>query len=76
MNYPTFRYDMIAPATYRVLDAHTSEVYGAVYPTGPMGWCYSMPGMPPGIDDYPTRDEAARALYRARHAHGFEAGAL
>lgn len=76
---PTFRYDKLSAHTYRVIDAHTGEAYGVIRiggnPAMP-GWNYSTTGAFPWHGDYPTRDNAARALYRARHAHGFEAGAL
>lgn len=75
---PTFRYDKLSAHTYRVIDAHTGEAYGMVRPAGPIaapGWCYST-GAFLWMGNYATRGDAARALYRARHAYGFEAGAL
>jgi hypothetical protein len=76
---PTFRYDQLTATSYRVIDAHTGEAYGVIRPGGTLampGWNYSATGAFPWHGNYPTRDAAARALYAARHAHGFEAGAL
>jgi hypothetical protein len=73
---PTFRYDKLTATSYRVSDAHTGEAYGVIREWDDSYWV-----MRDGSDvdwtwAYATRDDAARALYAARHAHGFEAGAL
>jgi hypothetical protein len=73
---PTFRYDKLTATSYRVIDAHTGEAYGTV--AAHLGtWRYYQPAWGINREGHaPTRDDAARALYAARHAHGFEAGAL
>ena len=74
---PTFRYDKLTATSYRVLDAHTGEAYGVVVFNAsfiPNTWQYRSEGR--NVGRFATRDDAARALYAARHAHGFEAGAL
>lgn len=79
---PTFRYDKLTATSYRVSDAHTGEAYGVIY----AGLC-AVEGASSSIPTYSTvthpqtlewltRGEAAQALYTARHALGFEAGAL
>jgi hypothetical protein len=73
---PTFTFEPITATSYRVRDAHTGELYGTIARTVTVaGWGYrhssgrlTWAGL--------TRDAAATALYRARYAHGFEAGAL
>jgi hypothetical protein len=71
---PTFRYDRMTNTTWAVLDAHTGEAYGLVI-IDPMAGIYAK-AAGSHLGRFPTRDDAARALYAARHAHGFEAGAL
>lgn len=67
---PTFRYDKLTATSYRVSDAHTGEAYGVIRGTDGF-WTFEGAG-----HAYHTRPDAAQALYAARHAHGFEAGAL
>ncbi len=73
---PTFRYDKLTATSYRVTDAHSREEYGTVSGMGGT-WHANCPGRTWDIARlFLTRDDAAHALYAARHAHGFEAGAL
>lgn len=73
---PTFRYDKLSAHTYRVIDARTGEAYGVVLEWDDSYWIETAPGHPDWTWAHATREDAARALYTARHAHGFEAGAL
>jgi hypothetical protein len=75
---PTFRYDKLTATSYRVSDAHTGEAYGVVTQGSDAGLWYGRLNSETSthIGAHATRDDAARALYAARHAHGFEAGAL
>lgn len=73
---PTFRYDKLTAHTYRVIDAHTGEAYGVIRQS-PSGWRgFGWAEGPWLHSGFPTREDAAHALYTARYAHGFEAGAL
>jgi len=67
---PTFTFEPLTATSYRVRDAHTGEAYGIVSGTDAF-WTFPSAGWA-----YRTRTDAATALYQARYAHGFEAGAL
>lgn len=76
---PTFTFRPLTRTSYRVVDAQTGEEYGTVRDyretDAPMGWGFICPGPDSGYG-FATRTEAAEAVYRVRHAHGFEMGAL
>jgi hypothetical protein len=72
---PTFRYDKLSATSYRVIDAHTGEAYGVIR-RSPSGHGFGWDNGPWLHSGFATRDDAARALYTARYARGFEAGAL
>lgn len=71
--YPQFTYLPLTRTSYRVVDAHTGEEYGTVR-AGVAHAYWVAEGTDP--ECFITRTEAAEAVYRARHAHGFEAGVL
>lgn len=71
---PTFRYDKLTATSHSVRDAHTGEVYGIVRHMNDN--TYSTLQGAIYTHGHLTRDAAAHALYAARYARGFEAGAL
>lgn len=70
--YPQFTYRPLTRTSYRVVDVQTGEEYGTVYQGLRAHW-YREGGVGTA---FLTRTEAAEAVYRARHGHGFEMGAL